>query len=237
MLATDPRGMTMTIKRFTYTLSILLFFITAVNLQGQVKDFQSWWELELNKKISGRLDLNGEIEQRFKNNSLQYSRTLFTLAASYDLLDYLRLAGGARTVFVTDREQQLHARYRLHLDGLGMYDLSGFDLSFRTRLQYGFDDFIALRYINFNTLVNRNRLKVAHHIFGTRFGWFASVESWHGATRESRWRSFGMRYSAGARFSPNFTSRFSMRYILEDEFNVVNPRQLHVVVLGYEYRF
>jgi hypothetical protein len=234
----DPRGMTMTIKRLTYTLSFfLLFFIAASDLQGQVEDFQTWWELEFDKKISGRLDLNGELEQRFKNNSLQYNRTQLTLAASYDLLDYLSLAGGARTVFVMDGEQELHARYRLHLDGVGSYDLSGFDLTLRIRLQYGFDDFVALRYVNFNTLAIRNRLKVARHIFGTRFGWFATVESWHGSTRESQWRSFAMRYSAGARFQPNFTSRFSLRYILEDEFNVVNPRQLHVLVLGYTYRF
>lgn len=228
----------MTIRALTYALSfLLLFFIAAADMQGQVKDFQSWWELEFNKEISGRLDLNGEFEQRFKNNSLQYSRTLLTLGASYELFDFLRIGGGVRTTFVMDGEQQLHARYRLNLDGVGMYDLSGFDLSLRLRFQYGFDDFSAFRYINFTTLVNRNRLKVARHIYGTRFGWFASVESWHGSTIESQWRSFAMRYSAGARFSPNFTSRFSLRYILEDEFNVINPRQLHVVVLGYEYRF
>ncbi len=238
MQAMVPRRTMMAIKRLTYTLSFfLLFFIAASDLQGQVEDFQTWWELEFNKEISGRLELNGELEQRFKNNSLQYNRTQLTLAASYDLLDYLSLAGGARTVFVMDGEQELHARYRIHLDGVGSYDLSGFDLSLRIRLQYGFDDFVALRFVNFNTLVIRNRLKVAHHIFGTRFGWFALVESWHGSTRESQWRSFAMRYSAGARFSPNFTSRFSLRYILEDEFNVINPRQLHVVVLGYTYRF
>ncbi|MCK5694733.1 MAG: DUF2490 domain-containing protein, partial [Bacteroidales bacterium] len=208
-----------------------------VDLQGQVKDFQSWWELELNKEISSKLDLNGELEQRFKNNSLQYSRTLLTLGASYEFLDYLRLAGGARTVFVMDGEQQLHTRYRLHLDGMGSYDLSGFDLSLRIRLQYGFDEVLALRYLSMNTLVNRNRLKVAQHIFGTRFGWFASAESWHGSNNESRWLTYAMRYTAGARFTPNFTSRLSLRYILENEFNMVNPRQLHVVVLGYTYRF
>jgi len=238
MLATGPSRVVMTIKRFTYTLSyFLLFFIAATSLQGQVEDFQSWWELELNKEISGKLDLNGELEQRFKNNSLQYSRTLLTLGATYDVTDFLRLGGGARTVFVMDGEQELHARYRLHMDGLGTYALSGFDLSLRIRLQYGFDDVMVNRYFKLNALAIRNRLKVAHHIFGTRFGWFASVESWHGSNNESQWLTYTLRYSAGARFSPNFTSRFSLRYILEDEFNVINPRQLHVVVLGYTYRF
>ena len=228
----------MTIRRLCFFLSSFLFFsLATTRLQGQVEDFQSWWELELNKKISGKLDLNGELELRFKNNSLQYSRTLLTLGASYDFSDYFRLAGGARAVFVMDGEQQMHARYRLHMDGVGSYDLSGFDLSLRIRLQYGFEDVLAFRYFRFNTLVNRNRLKVAHHIFGTRFGWFASVETLHGSTNESQWLTFAMRYSAGLRFSPNFTSRFSLRYIMEDEFNVINPRQLHVVVLGYTYRF
>lgn len=230
--------MIMTIRRLTYTLSFfLLFFIAAADLHGQVEDFQSWWELELNKKISGKLDLNGELEQRFKNNSLQYSRTLLTLSASYDFSEYFRLGGGVRTVFVMDGEQRLHARYRFHMDGVGSYDLSGFDLSLRIRLQYGFEDVLAFRYFRFNEFVNRNRLKVAHHIFGTRFGWFASVESWHASTRESQWLTVAMRYSIGARFSPNFTSRFSLRYILEDEFNVTYPEQLHVVVVGYTYRF
>ena len=137
----------MTIRRLCFFLSSFLFFsLATTRLQGQVEDFQSWWELELNKKISGKLDLNGELEQRFKNNSLQYSRTLLTLGASYDFSDYFRLAGGARTVFVMDGEQQMHARYRLHMDGVGSYDLSGFDLSLRIRLQYGFEDVLAFRY-------------------------------------------------------------------------------------------
>jgi hypothetical protein len=228
----------MTIRRLTYSLSLfLLCFIYTTDLQGQVSDFQSWWELEMEKRITGKLDLSGELEQRFKNNSLQYSRTLLTLGASYELTDYLRLAGGARTVFLVDREQGLETRYRLHMDGRGAYDLSGFDLSLRIRLQYGFDELVAFRYLRLNTLVNRNRLKVAHHISGTRIGFFISVESWHGSHNENRWLTFAMRYSAGARYSPSFTSRFSLRYILEDEFNVTNPRLLHVLVLGYAYRF
>jgi hypothetical protein len=228
----------MTIKRPIYSLYyLLLFFICTVDLHGQVKDFQSWWELELNKKITGSLDLNGEIEQRFKNNSLQYGRTLLTLGANYDLFDFLSLGGGARTIFVLDGEHQMHLRYRLHLDVLGSYRLSGFNLSLRTRLQYGFEEYLEFRYFGVNALVNRNRLKVIHHIYGTRIDWFATLESYHGSNNESQWMTYSMRYSAGIRFSPDFSSRFSLRYILEDEFNVPAPMQLHILVLGYSYDF
>ena len=227
----------MTIRRRPLLqLYILLFITSAACLQGQVRDFQSWWELELEKKITGKLDLNAELEQRFKNNSLEYSRSLLTLGASYDPLDYLRIAGGTRMVLVKEGEQGLGMRYRIHLEGRGSYVLSGFDLSLRSRIQYGFEDFLILRYFAINKLVNRNRVKVARHISGTRFGWFASAESWHGQGNDSRWITFAMRYTAGLRFSPNFTSRLSLRYMLEDEFNVANPRQLHVLVMGYSHR-
>jgi len=228
----------MTIKRPANFLALfLLICFYNTPLRGQVTDFQSWWELELDKKITKKLDLNGEIEQRFKNNSLQYSSSMLTLGASYDLADYFRLAAGARTVFLLDPEQGMETRYRIHLDGTGSHMFSGYDLSLRIRLQYGFDEVSAFRYLSFNSLVNRNRLKVARHISGTRFGWFASVESWHGSNNESRWLSYAIRYSVGSRFSPGFRSSLSLRYILEDEFNVIDPMMLHVLVLGYSYSF
>ena len=230
--------MVMTIRQGIY---IAIFTIVSLlgsgDLHGQVRDFQSWWELELSKEITGRLDLNGELEQRFQNNSLQYSRTLVTLGASYDLLDFLRLAGGARTIFVMDREQHLHARYRVHLDLTGRYDLSGFEFSLRTRMQNGFEELLALSYFRLKSTANRNKLKVTHHIFGTRIDWFAFVESYHSSNNESQWLTYAIRYSAGVRYSPNFSSRFSLRYILEDEFNMPNPMQLHILVVGYSYNF
>jgi len=236
MLAKSPRLGMMTIRRKIFPLfASLFFFLGAADLHAQVKDFQSWWELGLNKELSERLELDGEFEQRFQNNSLQYGRTLATVGVSYDLLDFLKVSGGARAIFLLDGEQGMHLRYRLHLDLTGSYKLSGFDFSIRTRLQYGFDELLVFRYFSLNSTVNRNRLKVSHHIFGTRIDCFASLESFHGANKEQQWHAYAMRYSAGARYSLNFRSRFSLRYILEDEFNAVNPRQLHVLVLGYSH--
>jgi hypothetical protein len=227
----------MTISYRIYSLFFFLFLFTGfIDLHGQFKDFQTWWELELEKEINGNLALNGELEQRFRNNSLQYASTMATLGVDYKLFDFLSLAGGARATLRMDPEQNMYTVYRVHMDLTGGYDLSGFDLSLRARLQYGFDELMAFRYFGLNSLVNRNRLKVTHHIFGTRFDWFASVESWHGSTNENQWITYAIRYSAGARYSLNFRSRLSLRYILEDEFNAPNPLQVHVLVMGYSYK-
>ena len=206
-------------------------------VQGQQKDFQTWWELDLRKDLAGGFELAAELEQRFRNNSLQYDRTLVTLAGSYAVNDYLDLETGIRAVAVQDREQRIQSKFRAHADAIAHYSLSGIDLSFRTRFQYGFDDIVDLGYFRINTLVNRNRLKLEHHLFGTRMTLFGSVESWHLLNDPTAGCTYKMRYSGGLVYELNFVSRLKVRYILEDEFNVKNPLQSHVLLLGYRRDF
>lgn len=226
----------MTIKPWKILLLLLLLWRTGGEILAQQKDFQTWWEFSLDKGLDNGIDLSGEVEQRFRNNSLQYDRTLVTLSAAYELMDYLEVAGGFRAVVVSNRELQLRTKYRMHMDATGKYTLSGFDLSLRARLQYGFEDLFYSGIPGSNNLVNRFRGKVAYHIFGTRLDWFATVESWHLYSNVPGALFYKMRYSAGVQFTPNFRSRFTLRYILEDEFNVKNPLQSHVLVLGYNYK-
>ena len=59
MLAKGPRRGMMTIRRKIFSLfAVLLFFMGVAELHAQVKDFQSWWELGLNKELSDRLNLD-----------------------------------------------------------------------------------------------------------------------------------------------------------------------------------
>ena len=226
----------MTIKSGNYTL-LFLFFLLLIpgELPGQQKDFQSWWEFSLDKRLSNGFELSGEIEQRFKNNSLQYDRSLVTVAGEYRINEYLDVATGFRAILDSNREMELNAKYRLHMDATGRYSLSGFDLSLRVRFQYGFEDLLDPLFLDVNNFVNRNRLKVAHHIFGTRLGWFGAVESWHLLNDQPNRLLYKMRYSAGVQYTLNFKSQINIRYILEDELNVVNPMQSHILVFGFSH--
>ncbi len=228
----------MTTKQRIYTaIFTAVSLLGPGDLLGQRSYFQTWWEFDFDRSVSSSLQLKGELEQRFKNNSVRYSRTLLTLGAEYDPAKWLSLSGGARVIFVMDREGQIHPRYRVHFDVTGLYDLSVFTFSLRTRLQYGFEDVIYFGDLSLNSLISRNRLKVAHHIFGTKFGWFASLESWHYLSELPGTVFLNMRYVAGVRCDLNFKSQFNLRYIFEDEFNVTDPRQLHIVVAGYSHSF
>jgi hypothetical protein len=162
---------------------------------------------------------------------------LFTLAASYDLNDYLRTAAGYRMLYVADREMDLEFRQRLHTDLSGRYTLFDVDLSLRVRLQYGFGEMMTIGEFGNNSLTNRNRLKADYHIFGTRISLFALAEAW-GPISDNMGRFLKrMRYSAGATYTLNFQSELVVRYMLEDEINQVAPDQAHILLFGYHYSF
>jgi hypothetical protein len=227
-------GMMTRTSRWILLMAFLLATATG-SLSGQRKDFQTWYEAEVDKGLKNGIDLSAEFEQRLKNNSTRYDRTLVTLAAEYDLKDYLSTAGGLRMLLVSDNESGVHPRYRIHADARGSYSLYDVALSLRVRFQYGFEEMIYSNDIGDNSFMNRYRLKAAYHFFGTRIGVFTSLESW-GLFGSNNGRFFKkMRYVAGASYELNFRSEFSLRYILEDEFNQVNPLTSYILVFGYSH--
>lgn len=230
---------TMTIRRQTNVL--LLCFVWGLFLKGdlwaQQKDFGSWWEVKLNGSLNSGINLSGEIEQRMMANSLRFDRTLLTLYADYDLKSYLNLAGGIRTLFLTDRESRFYSRYRLHADAKFQHAFSGSDISLRLRFQYGFEDILFIGYFSQNNFVSRQRLKFRHAFFGTRLEAFGSLENWI-RFQDIHGRPFyKIRLSAGAAYSLTMRSALNLRYILEQEFNTVLPMQAHILALGYSYTF
>jgi len=202
-------------------------------LDAQEQDFQSWWELGVEKQLSRDVDLGLELEQRFKSNSTRYDRSLMTISAGWGALDYLDVGGGLRVLTVMDDENGIGSRFRLHADATGKYTLAPVRLSLRARLQYGFEEVIYLTDMSFNVLVNRLRLKAAHDFFGSRYSAFASMESW-GLFYNQDGRFFKrMRYTAGMSYRLNMHSALQARLMLEDEFHQPRPRDTWVLVLGY----
>ena len=228
--------MTMIRPATKFVLLLTGFLLFVPGLYGQEKDFQTWWEGELQVDLPGGFDLSGELEQRFRNNSLQYDRTLFTVTGGYSFNPYLDVNAGLRMVAVQDRESGLQSKFRVHADATGSYPVAGLDLSMRVRVQYGFDDVLDFGLLRQNNLVNRNRLKLGYHIFGTRISLAATVESWHLLNDVPARLSYKMRYSAAVEYTLSFVSSLHVRYIVEDEFNVRNPLQTYILLIGYQHQ-
>jgi len=229
--------MMMMIKtRIYYCYLFLLVLFASTVLHGQTKDFMTWYEAEFDMNLIKKVDLSTEIEQRFRNNSLSYDRTMLTFIARYDITDFLDIAGGVRAFLTTGNERHLETRYRLHLDARGSHSLGALGLSLRIRMHYGVNDLNEIDLVSSNNLVYRNSLEADYHIFGTRFGVFASVESYHLLSGNPPRKFNKMRYKVGTNYELNLKSELSLRYMLEDEFNVVEPLQAHILVLGYSMK-
>ena len=228
-------GMMTSLVRNIFSVIVLLLVSSSGTLFGQQKDFQTWFEAEVEKSLQNGIDLSGEFEQRFYDNSTRYDRTQLTLSASYDPLYYLSVGGGLRFLSAADKDGDLHPAFRIHADAKGMYTEWGVDFSLRVRFQYGFEEFIYITSFSENAFVNRYRAKAAYHIFGTRFDVFASLEPWGLINNYNGVFFRKMRYTAGGTYSLNLRSEVGFRYILEDEFNRLNPLQSHIFVFSYSY--
>jgi len=227
----------MTIKQSkrTFLFIFLLTSLFGVNLRAQQKDFGTWWELKVDKGFKNGINLSGELEQRFDNNSLSYDRTLLTFSGDYDVLEYLNVGAGIRNVFITDRESRLHTRLRFHADATGQYLLSSWDFSLRLRFQYGFEDLYFIGYLTDVSFISRQKLKVAHHFFGTRFGFLTSIENWIHFEDQNKKAITKIRFTLGGEYDLSYRSSLGLRYILENEFNVTNPYQSHILVFNFSY--
>jgi len=214
-----------------------VLFLTVMESHGQQQDFGTWWEIQMSGRLENKLNLTAELEQRWKENSLQFDRTLLTLGADHNVIDYLNLAAGFRTIFITDPESRLNIRYRIHADATGHYEFNRTDLSFRLRFQYGLEDILYIGYFSENNFVSRQRFKVTHDFFATRLGAFGSVENWIRFSDRYGRPFYKLRLVAGVKYNLGRQSRITLRYIFENEYNRVYPFQIHVLAMGYSYRF
>ena len=64
----------------------------------------------------------------------------------------------------------------------------------------------------------------------------SKVESWHLLNDVPSRLTYKMRYSGEVEYELSFVSSVSLRYILEDEFNVKNPLQSYILLAGYKHQ-
>ncbi len=227
-------GMKMRIKRHSrkawYLLLMILLF-QGVPGTAQEQDLQGWARIQLEREVTGDLELALDLQQRMKGNLGVFDRSMITGKADYDLPAGFGISGGVRYQVVKD-EAYYDSRYRLNGDLDYDYDLGALELGWRSRIQYGMDDRVRYEEIYDNKLVNRNRAGLSYHIFGTRFTPFGTVEIFRHLNREQGAHFYKMRYEVGVDLLLSTTSELEFFYKLEDEFNVSDPLLAHILGAG-----
>lgn len=205
-------------------LGLLFLFLSPV--KGQ--DFQTRANFEVAMDLTKDLEASLELGQRFKYNSSAYDRSLLTAALTYDLPKGFSIGAGARYL-VVENDGYLESRYRFHGDVKYRWKISDFQIKFRDRIQYGFDDISS--YLSFgNKLTNRTRAGVQYGIFGTPISVYSSFEIYL-VLNDPRNAAYSLnKVVAGMSWDLPKKLNLKLYYLLEAEINRAYPQQAHIAV-------
>jgi hypothetical protein len=240
MIIIKPAAKMMTINEkclFLFAI-VSLVFISNIQSFAQITDNRLRLLGEVETDIAKDINLSVEYEHRFNNNISTFDKALLEPSISYDLIKGVRVGAGYRFVLNQGRNsKEIQFRGRVSAYIRYRYRIDDFVFSFRSQLQYGFDDITYVQYYYVNELVNRNYVKVEYRWFGTKITPFVRYELYNhlNSPRGAVFNQWKLR--SGFNYQITKKSRISTDYTYEKEFNVYRPINAHVFALGYRYSF
>ncbi len=226
---------TIRVRPGVFIVFMLMLSVVSPKAVGQDQDFRTWWEADISKDITNDLQASLDFSQRFKSNSLRYDRSLLTASLEYELFKNFEIDAGYRFYLLQDNRMQLTTKYRIHGDVSYAVDLEAFEIQFRERVQYGFNDLASIERLTDNKLTNRNKLTLEYDLFASPMNFFGSYELFTDITSISAIELSDHRFELGVEVALSFTSQVEISYMLDRELNAFDPLTAHIVVIGFSY--
>ena len=199
---------------------ILLLFFPFL-LIAQEQDFQQWSKIgvsyDLNKDLSVSLDQGF----RFRENASLPDVTFSNLSLKYDLIKKWSVAIGYRYITDFDLSQNTSTSHRIYSDINYRKKKKRWLMKNRLRYQYQEENFTL-----------RDKVSLSYNIRKTPLEPFTAFELFFKDSEFKKWR-----FTLGASYP--FLKEFDIDvyYRLQQSFNTNNPKQLHILGLGMEYKF
>jgi predicted porin len=188
---------------------------------AQEQDFQQWSKIclsyDLNKDLSVSLDQGF----RFRENASLPDVTFSNLSLKYDLIKKWSVAIGYRYITDFDLSQNTSTSHRIYSDINYRKKKKRWLMKNRLRYQYQEENFTF-----------RDKVSLSYNIRKTPLEPFTAFELFFKDSEFKKWR-----YTLGASYP--FLKEFDIDvyYRLQQSFNTNNPKQLHILGLGMEYKF
>lgn len=201
--------------------SFILLLFSPFLLIAQEQDFQQWSKIgvsyDLNKDLSVSLDQGF----RFRENASLPDVTFSNLSLKYDLIKKWSVAIGYRYITDFDLSQNTSTSHRIYSDISYRKKKKRWLMKNRLRYQYQEENFIL-----------RDKVSLSYNIRKTPLEPFTAFELFFKDSEFKKWR-----YTLGVSYP--FLKEFDIDvyYRLQQSFNTNNPKQLHVLGLGMEYKF
>ena len=201
--------------------SFILLLFCPFLLIAQEQDFQLWSKVgasyDLNKDLSVSLDQGF----RARENASLPDVTFSNLSLKYDLIKKWSVAIGYRYITDFDLSQNTSTSHRIYTDINYRKKKKRWLMKNRLRYQYQEEIFTL-----------RDKVSLSYNIRKTPLEPFTNFELFLKGSNFKKWR-----YTLGVSYP--FLKEFDIDayYRLQQSFNTNNPKQLHILGLGIEYKF
>lgn len=224
-------------ERTTRNSLLFLFFVFCIGASAQQQDFQSRIGLDVSGDVASDFEWSAKVQQRWRYNSSLNDRTLLQGGFTYSPLGYLKLGVGYRGSFIHLQDKPSVYKQRMHFDLVLSERFDRFKFAYRSRLQYGFDDFQTFSFVGGQALTWRNRIGVKYYPFGWSLRPQASVELFNKLNSTDERSLSGVRYIIGSEYLLNQHMSVSLNYMLNKELNDSNPMTENILSASFSYRF
>lgn len=215
-------------KLFFLLFSISVFFCAS----AQVNDAGLWLSLNAEKKITP--DMSASLSQEFRlNENMAELGTFHTDAGiTYKLNKIIRVSFNYRFTNKRNLDDSYSKRHRYYFDITARKKIKPLVLSFRTRFQSQFADMYCSPEGKIPEYYSRNKLllkfdldkKCMPYLYTEFYSPLFSGEGFY---------IDNVRYCAGIEYQFNRENGMDVYYMLQQEYNVNDPRRDFVIGVGY----
>jgi hypothetical protein len=204
---------------------------------AQTTDFRLRAGLSIQKDFTKKLKASVDYEHRFDNYLTTFDQALIEPSVSYEIKKFLSVGAEWRLMADQDLQRRISYKQRGALFIRFKKSIDDFDFKFKSAIQYGFDDLTNNSSNNRKKIINRNSFSVDYNWFGSRFTPFAGYEFFYDINNPNGGIINQSRVKLGTSYRVSKASEISAYYIFENEFNIANPVDAHIIGFGYRYKF
>ena len=200
--------------------SFILLLFCPFLLIAQEQDFQQWSKIGVSYDFNKDLSVSLDQAFRFRENASLTDVSFSNLALKYDIKKW-SVAIGYRYITDFDLSQNTSISQRIYTDINYSKKKRRWRIKNRLRYQYQEENFTL-----------RDKIFLKYNIRKTPLEPFTTFELFFKDSEFKKWR-----YTFGV--SHPFLKEFDIDafYRLQQSFNTNNPKQLHILGLGMEYKF
>lgn len=216
-------------------ISLLFFLLTGV-LYGQKKDFGIWYEIDGEKSLNKRFDLEvSGVIRTFKNGS-KIDQAFLEAGASYSLNKYLGFAASYRIGNYVEDDDLYHIRHKWFGDVKGSLPVGRLHLSARLRLQIVDKTYVENQSDTKVEYDGRIKLRAIYKISGFPIDPYLSFESFSPLFRSSDRFIEKSRSTFGLEYKINKRNYIDAEYIYQRD-NSPHLSIMNIISLSYLIKF